>query len=638
MINLTLEKTLGCGHLRAAGWLDDGTVLAATDAGLWRWNLQSGAITLFARLGATLLSINRKAGLAAAALECPERELAVVSLRDGQVIRRLPGHGGNLLLSLALSPDGGLLACGGSDRMVDIWEVATGEKKLSLEHPGGFSSMDGNPDALAWSPDGSRLATACENHSKQLWLWDAVSGAKLGEFTLPLEGHALAFSPDGRTIAAALRFGGGCIARSDRFLAVVDARTGVILATPDSPDEDGGRGEDIWAAAFSPDGQLCAAGDETGAVHIYETASWQRVKRLADPDRDEDGEISFTISGLEFSPDGSRLLQVATSEVNRGEGAVEQALRVWDTHTWESAAWAGDFVSEVRSLDLLPNGSLLAATDEGLRRYSADGRYETILKRNLHCAAAAPDGSRVVVGYHSFKGEARLLDLQSGEAGELLPNITKARLHSGAFLSDSQRFVVCHDNFFLRQVGRKTNLKTLPPLEANRVDHLSAAASCDGKVAFVSWTGDIAVMWGNKLEQSTGWQPHPGLSRRLNAAAFSPDGWQVAAASGYYQREIKTEDKTGRIYIWSLPEMTVRELATPTSQRWFDAIAWSADGKWIAAGSRNGIICLFDARSGVFAGEFSAHGDEVTALRFTGEGRLISASTDGSIAIWRFDG
>jgi len=70
-------------------------------------------------------------------------------------------------------------------------------------------------------------------------------------------------------------------------------------------------------------------------------------------------------------------------------------------------------------------------------------------------------------------------------------------------------------------------------------------------------------------------------------------------------------------------------------RRWFEAIAWSPDGQLIAAGTHNGLVCLFDAQSGDWLGEFAAHGAEITALRFTADGRLVSASTDGSIGVWQ---
>lgn len=168
---------------------------------------------------------------------------------------------------------------------------------------------------------------------------------------------------------------------------------------------------------------------------------------------------------------------------------------------------------------------------------------------------------------------------------------------------------------------------------SRRYPLLAAAASPDGKVAFVLWRGTIAVLWGKKFEHAIPPTAHPGPRRRLNAAAFSPDSAQVAAAGGFYGRGVQAEDRRGRVFVWQLPEMAVRELVTPHDNRWFGAVAWSPAGL-IATGARNGVICLFDAASGTFLGEIVVHGAPITALAFTATGhRLFSGSGDGSVAV-----
>jgi ankyrin repeat protein/WD40 repeat protein len=636
-LEANLEKRLGFGRLQAAAWLDDRTVLVATRAALWRWSPGAGTVAPFANLGPGLLSVNRPAGLAAVSVECPEREMAVLSLDDGRVVRRLPGHGGGLIKSLALSPDGRLLASGGSDRMLRVREVASGEELLVLEHPGGFSSMDGNPDVVAWAPDGTRLATA--DNEKRLWLWDVTTGVQMVEVQLPLSARALAFSPDGATLVAGLEFGGGTISRDDRFLAVLDGRTGELLHLPDTPSEDDDRGENVWAVAFSPDGRFCAVGDDegslrsNGAVHIFDTTNWQRVVHLPGSRHRLEARRHITLSGLAYAPDGTCLLVVSGSEVNRGTVTVEYALQLWDTRSWEPVARLDDFVGTANDLSLLPDESVLVATDEGLRHYTGDEGYTTLLTGNVHRVAAAPDGKHAVVAYASFKGEARLLDLESGKVGELLPAITKERINSVAFAADSLHYVVCHSDCWVRKVGRKTALRRMPRELVLPRNRLTAAASLDGKLAIVSWQGTLSLLWGDRFEQMIT-RSHPGPARRLNGAAFAPDGQRVAAASGFHRRGIESEDRRGRVFVWQLPEMEARELLTPQEERWFESVAWSPDGALIAAGTRNGVLCLFDAQSGEFLGELLVHGAVITAVQFTPDGgHLVTASEDGSAAV-----
>ena len=128
----------------------------------------------------------------------------------------------------------------------------------------------------------------------------------------------------------------------------------------------------------------------------------------------------------------------------------------------------------------------------------------------------------------------------------------------------------------------------------------------------------------------------PGTTQNCRDGYFaSGDGQYVATASGFYRWGGKSEDRHGWIFIWQLPEIECRELVTPEENRWFEAVAWSPDGGTIAAGTCNGMVCFFDARSGDFVSEFLAHGAVITTVRFTVDGRyLMTASEDGSVGIW----
>lgn len=97
--------------------------------------------------------------------------------------------------AVAVSPDGKTVAAGGQDHLIHLWDVRTGRPVVEIAgHRRPVKTLD-------LAPDGNILATAGEDGTVRLW--DAATGRELHRF--PRKRRALAFSPDGRILAAAAR-------------------------------------------------------------------------------------------------------------------------------------------------------------------------------------------------------------------------------------------------------------------------------------------------------------------------------------------------------------------------------------------------------------------------------------------------
>src|SRR5262245_59172246 len=94
--------------------------------------------------------------------------------------------------AMAFSPDGRLIATGGSDTAIKIWDAATGRVLRTLNgHVGGVK-------AVAFSPDGQRLGSG--GNDGRIRFWEIASGVEAD--VTPGNANALTFSRDGRWVAA----------------------------------------------------------------------------------------------------------------------------------------------------------------------------------------------------------------------------------------------------------------------------------------------------------------------------------------------------------------------------------------------------------------------------------------------------
>ena len=460
--------------------------------------------------------------------------------------------------AVAFSPDGTRVATGSSDGSSRVFDAATGTELARLDH-------DDPVHAVAFSPDGTQVATGSSDGSSRVF--DAATGTELARLDHDDPVHAVAFSPDGTRVATGSGGDGDdgeegddrSYGSRDGSSRVFDAATGTELARLD---HDG----PVHAVAFSPDGTRVATGSDDGSARVFEAAAGAELVRVGH---------GGAVHAVAFSPDGTR---VATGSSDR---------------------WA-------RVLE--------AAAGTELVRVGHDGPVNAV--------AFSPDGTRIATG--SGGGTARVLEAAAGT--ELARFGHGGAVHAVAFSPDGTRIATVSGGGWQQEFDVATGTKLARDQAGTEVH--AVAFSPDGtRVA----TGSGGVIgrghgWVLVVERATGTALRLEHGRRVYAVAFSPDGTRIATASG---------DGSARVF----DAASGTELVRLDHDGPVHAVAFSPEGTRVATGSGefgsgDGSARVFDAVSGTELVRLD-HDGPVHAVAFSPEGtRVATGSGDRSARIF----
>jgi WD40 repeat protein len=215
-----------------------------------------------------------------------------------------PGGPPTILTSLAFSPDGKLLACARENGSIHLRDMAGGTELRTLPGPDRYMAQ------IAFSPDGTLLAAA--GLDAVVRLWKVATGQLL--FTSHTTGGSrawcVAFSPDGKTLAAGLQSGEVCLFDVDMTRAI-PGRFGWQVATLS------GHGPRVRWLGFHPDGRSLVV--TAGALNNHNVFVWDLATRM--PPRQLPGHQSEEVLTGAWRADG-RLLITA--------GSLDGSVRLWD--------------------------------------------------------------------------------------------------------------------------------------------------------------------------------------------------------------------------------------------------------------------------------------------------------------------
>jgi WD40 repeat protein len=501
----------------------------------------------------------------------------------GQAQLTLRNHGADAS-ALAWSPDGRRLASGGFDETLRIWDAATGKQVRAAAAPWGLLSV-------SWSPDGRRLATA-NWKDKTVTVWDPATGEQLRTLRgHQAPGYGVAFCPDGRRLAS-LDEGG--------HLIVWDVAGGKpVLDLP-------GRGQGGSALCWSPDGRRLAACDYGNAARVFDAESGRELAVLRNP--------ADPVCALCWSPDGQLL----------AASGADGTVRLWDAAQYTGLRRLPEARAEScgGTLAWSPDGGSLAVAgrDLAVRVFDvASGALRRTYRGHTGSRIAgvcwSPDGRRLASAERGWNAEIKVWQLDHAPQPRTLDLGEDAKGHLDLAWSPDGR-----------QLAGALRDGTVRLWDAATGGPRASLRGHTGPVQLVRWSPDGSQLASagrdatvRRWDAATGrlLATYPGGSRSVDWLAWSPDG-----------RQLLVNAKDDKVTFWDVATGTARAAAFRGA-----GAAWSPDGSRLAVGASYK-ISLVDAATGQVQTEWATAYVHRNLPVWSPDGRSIAALTDYGVEVW----
>ncbi len=481
---------------------------------------------------------------------------------------------------LTFSPDGKQLA-GTDGNKIKLWDTATGQEIRAFS--GGVPLFD-----VAFSADGKQIAAG--GLYGNLFVWEFATGEKTLSVTIgEPRVESVAFSPNGKYLASL----------SGKNIKLWDLATASVVLTLDP----GTLGKSAYLAGmqgigFSPDGQYITAASSNRILTVWEAATGKVFLKI---DNHAAGAQRPT-----FSPDGKQILSCDHSN----------GVNVWNSATGERIVRLEGFTGRVPHAAFSPDGRrIVTCGRDGVKLFDAKTGQEllTLTTDKGGKVAFSPDGTRIASGsgdkviylFAAAKGQ-EVLSLQ-GHTGPV---------SSIAFSQDGRQLVSGSEDLTVK-VWDGTSGGTTNTFKG----HL-------GKIRGVSFSPDASsVASCADVDHIFVWNVVTGKARETNFTSAKT----VAFLSG--GRHLGSAGSKGIIQLWDLATMS-KGRTYRASNSDIATIAFSVDGH-LAAFPDDTDIVLWNLESQTEVSRCKGHLQPVTSVAFNSDGtRIASGSTDRTIKVW----
>jgi WD40 repeat protein len=495
---------------------------------------------------------------------------------------------------------------------VAAWRIArTAQARVSLldvlAQPDHGVPLVGRPPAhaVAFSPDGRTLATAGAYYSPKAGsarLWRVATRQLEGALLKPDPGEitAVAFSPTNGTIMATAGLDGSARLWDTHTKRQIQwLRAGHLTS--------------LTAVAFSPDGKVLATAGADGTARLWDLATGRQVGAFR-------ASRIGAVNAVAFSPGGKTL---ATA-------GADGTARLWNLATRSQIGTPlAVGIGGMNAVAFSPDGKTLAtAGADGTARlwdvtvYRPMGTPLAARADAVNAMVFSPDGKTLATA--GADGTVRLWDLATGrQAGAPLAAGTGG-VNAMVFSPDGKTLATAGAGGTVRLWDLATGRQAGAPLAAGTGAVNAVAFSPDGRTLATGGADGIARLWNVETHRKMGESPPNNLG--LKSVVFSPDGKTLATAGN------------NKIMLWTGSSGKLQQSGTPLAagNEAMNAVAFSPDSRTIASASDDGTARLWDIETHQQVGPpLMAGSGGVNAVTFSPDGKvLVTGSSDGTAQRW----